>query len=97
MNDLQIDPSLMERTGLKSLQLLELIEIFSLVDTDRNNSQFLVHCCDGLTTRTYARNQRRYHFNRRMSVRMDTLGRLTTQMALEAIVNKLDSEHARRN
>ncbi|KAJ3228875.1 Calmodulin-3, partial [Chytriomyces hyalinus] len=37
-NYLQIDPSLMERTGLNSVQLQELIEIFSLVDVDHGGT-----------------------------------------------------------
>ncbi|KAI8609936.1 hypothetical protein BC830DRAFT_790351 [Chytriomyces sp. MP71] len=35
---LNIDPSLMERTGLNSIQLQELIEIFSLVDVDHGGT-----------------------------------------------------------
>ncbi|KAJ3025473.1 UNVERIFIED_CONTAM: hypothetical protein HDU68_007108 [Siphonaria sp. JEL0065] len=37
-NYLNIDPSLMERTGLNSVQLQELIEIFSLVDVDHGGT-----------------------------------------------------------
>ncbi|KAI9339955.1 hypothetical protein BDR26DRAFT_820681 [Obelidium mucronatum] len=37
-NYLDIDPSLMERTGLNSVQLQELIEIFSLVDVDHGGT-----------------------------------------------------------
>ncbi|KAJ3081366.1 hypothetical protein HDU79_010965 [Rhizoclosmatium sp. JEL0117] len=37
-NYLNIDPSLMQRTGLNSVQLQELIEIFSLVDVDHGGT-----------------------------------------------------------